>query len=186
MFQLIPKSCNTHDNFSRLLTGIIIRLIHLMKSGSCHCQVFGERPPRAGCLCRIPLCERSFPSRYDRLSRFEAGACPIRVADVTAVVSTRLTIPLEFVRLARRCCRIPGRLSLLLSPGILVPLFPPPVQPCRSAVRFGMGANRRSAGLADLRCPPPWGDRRAVGGSGFPRCAVVVALVLLPVGSSIR
>lgn len=90
-----------------------------------HVKSLARSPPGQVVSAESPIIQRLLLNRYDRLDRFEGGECPIRVADVTAVVPTRHAIPLEVVRLARRCCRIPGVLSLLSSPGILVPLSPP-------------------------------------------------------------
>lgn len=85
--------------------------------------------------------EQSLVGRYNRLDWFEAGACPIRAVDVTAVVLTREAVPYEVVPYHVTLLPHPwARRPSYPNPGTFIPLSLPPVQPCRSAVRFGMGA----------------------------------------------
>lgn len=62
---------------------------------------------------------------------------------------------------------LPHRGALFLLPNLWYscPVPPPPLQPCRSAVRFGVGGSYRCAGLSALRCASPPGERLLVGPS---------------------
>lgn len=143
-----------------------------------HVKSLARSPPGQVVSAESPIIQRLLFNRYDRLDRFEGGECPIRVADVTAVVPTRLAIPLEVVRLARRCCRIPGRFVPPVISWYSRPLVPPP-RCSHVEARYVLASARTGEAHAWQTCAA---HRRRVTTARWG----AVGFVLRPMGSSIR